>query len=204
MEETLSFRPGFGRALTVVIAIVAVVALVTTAVNSGFVAFMRGLGPGLLIPAVVWALFWRPSVDVGDDGVTLRNILRTITVPWPAVAWIDTKYALTIGTADDRKYTAWAAPAPGFVTARRSSRKDREYLPQSTYAEGSIRPGDLASSLSGQAAFVIRQHLERRVMDGTHDHGESSSSARLQAHWHWDVVAVVGALTVWTAVVLLT
>lgn len=193
MEETQSFRPSYGQILTVAIAIIAVVSLVMSVSSVG--DFARYLGPTLLIPALTWALFWRPSVDVGESGVIFRNIVRTVELPWAMIDWVDTKYALTLGVGDG-KYTAWAVPAPGFIATRRAQRAEGRNLPKDTYEDGTIRPGDIASSLSGQAAMLIRRYLERQPP-------ESGTQAVLQKSWNWDVITIVGVLAVWTAIAVL-
>lgn len=57
--------------------------------------------------ALVWALFVRPAVLLGDDGVTIRNIVRDIHIPWAQVTRVDTRWNLKV-YVQDRGYTAWA------------------------------------------------------------------------------------------------
>ena len=66
------------------------------------------------------------------------------------------RYALTLHTAYG-DYAAWAAPAPSRARVATAGRDDVANLPGSTYGPGgSVRPGDLASSASGQAAMIVR------------------------------------------------
>ncbi len=57
--------------------------------------------------ALVWALFVRPAVLLGDDGVTIRNIARDIHIPWAQVTRVDSRWNLKV-YVQDRGYTAWA------------------------------------------------------------------------------------------------
>lgn len=202
MDHTQTFQPTFGRVLTIAVTAIAVVSLVLTAIGDVGDA-LRYLGPTLLIPALTWALFWRPAVTVGTEGVEMRNVAQSVDIPWESIESVDTKYSLTI-TAGDRTWSAWAAPAPGMVAARRANRAEGKHLPPSTYASGAVRPGDLTSSLSGQAALMIRRELESRTRDHSSPPASPGSSAQPHVHWHWDVLAVVGALAIWTLVVVLT
>lgn len=57
--------------------------------------------------ALVWALFVRPAVVLGDDGVTIRNVMRDIFIPWAQVTRVDSRWNLKV-FVEDRGYTAWA------------------------------------------------------------------------------------------------
>lgn len=72
----------------------------------------------------VYATCIRPVVAIREREVVLRNVLRDITVPWPALREIDTQYALTLTTTDDRVFRAWAAPAPSRFSASRATPSD--------------------------------------------------------------------------------
>ncbi|MCL3862586.1 PH domain-containing protein [Actinotalea sp. K2] len=154
----VEFRARLGRGLTVAVAVLCGIALVSTVLTDPGAALR--LAPALALPAVVvWALFGRPAVIVSDAGVEVRNVLRTVRLPWPSIERIDTKYALTLYTAYG-SYAAWAAPAPSRVQAMGSGPQDLSHLPESSYAAGGVRPGDLLSSASGQAAAHIRRRWE--------------------------------------------
>ena len=57
--------------------------------------------------AVVWSLFVRPAVLLDEDGVTLRNVVRDVHLPWIRVTDVDFRWNLKV-FAGDRAYTAWA------------------------------------------------------------------------------------------------
>jgi hypothetical protein len=57
--------------------------------------------------AVVWSLFVRPAVLLDGDGVTIRNVVRDIHLPWVRVTDVDFRWNLKV-YAGDRAYTAWA------------------------------------------------------------------------------------------------
>lgn len=159
LSTAQTFRPSFGRWLTIAIWSLSAIAIVA--------AFIQGAEAGLravpwlaLLSGAVWAAYFRPEVAVDAGGVRMVNVLRTIVLPWPAIQRIDTKWALTLFTAYG-KFVAWAAPAPGGMNAARISRKAATTLPESTFGPGgSMRPGDHPDSASGAAAAVVRRQWE--------------------------------------------
>lgn len=61
----------------------------------------------LLVMAVVWSLFVRPAVILDESGVTLRNVLRDVHIPWARVTDVDVRWNLRVFVGE-RVYTAWA------------------------------------------------------------------------------------------------
>jgi len=61
----------------------------------------------VLILAVVWSLFVRPAVLLDEDGVTIRNVVRDIHIPWVRVTDVECRWSLKVFVGD-RPYTAWA------------------------------------------------------------------------------------------------
>ena len=57
--------------------------------------------------AVAWVLFVRPAVLLEIGGVTLRNVVRDIHIPWTRLTHTSSRWNLKV-FAGDRGYTAWA------------------------------------------------------------------------------------------------
>lgn len=183
------FRPWFGQALTGVIGAICAVALVGFTLQHGVEAGLRSLAPLALATGACWALFWRPRVVVDDAGVRMVNVARTVTLPWPAIQAVDTKWALTLITSYGR-FTAWAAPAPGAAHVVRSDvRREARNLPSSTFGPDGIRPGDLPTSPSGGAALMIRERWER-LRDAGYLDDPRLEFDEAPVEWHWRVGAV--------------
>lgn len=177
------FRPWFGRALTIVIGSISVVSVIGFGAQHGPGAALRALPFLVAATGACWALFWRPAVIVDLAGVTIVNVTRTITVPWPAIQAVDTKWSLTLITAYGR-FTAWAAPAPGAAhVVRAGSRREARRLPASTYGPDGIRPGDLPTSPSGEAALVIRETWEA-LREAGHLDDPKLEFERAPIEWH--------------------
>jgi hypothetical protein len=190
MQQT--YRAWFGPVLTVVVSVLCLVSLLIVTFQNGVEQGLRAAPWLVLVAGSCWALFWRPHVVVSDGGVRMVNVTRTIDLPWPAIHSIDTKWALTLLTAYG-KYTAWAAPAPGVHQAMRSTKHDVEHLPASTYSEDGIRPGDLPSSPSGNAALLIRRHWEELRDAGFLDDPKLEHD-RATVNWHWRTLLVGAAV----------
>ena len=57
--------------------------------------------------AIVWSLFVRPAVLLDDEGLTIRNVVRDISIPWVQVTDVEFRWNLRVFVGD-RAYTAWA------------------------------------------------------------------------------------------------
>lgn len=186
-SDPVEFRTS-GRLLTTAVAVVCAVGLVLTAMDDLATAVRWAPLLGLVV-LLTWAVLVRPAVIVHDGGVDLRNVLRTVHLPWPAVVRVDTRYALTLVTRD-RSYSAWAAPAPSRAQTLRSSPADLEHLASSATIGGAVRPGDLLSSASGQAAELIRRRWQSLADDGAFS-GPAVELATPQVRWHTGVGVAV-------------
>ena len=178
--------------------LIAGVGLVSTALSGGAEA-VPGIGPLLLIAYLGWLLFWRPSVVVHDAGVRLENPFRSVAVPWAALVQVDTRYALTPITPS-RSYGAWAAPAPGIWGGRNARPEDLQGLPGSTYGPGhSVRPGDLKSTDSGQAARLVRARWQQRLESGAVDAGSAEDTpVTVTVRWlELGATAALVAFSIW-------
>lgn len=190
--DVVEYRPAFGRVLAVVVAVCAGGGLLTGLVSDAS-ATLPYVAPVLLVAVWVWAAYWRPAVLVSPAGVELRNVTRTIELPWPTIQRVDTRYALTLHTAYG-DYAAWAAPAPSRARVVTARSEDARHLPGSSYgAGGSIRPGDLASSASGQAAMLVRARWEELRDAGVLD-DPRVERARPRVRWHVGTLAAIGVL----------
>lgn len=193
---TFSYRPAFGRGLTIAVAVVCALAVVVTLFQDGFAA-AGAFAPWMLLVAwVVWALFWAPEVRVDAAGVHLVNVTRTLHLPWPSIRTVDTKWAFAVVTGWGT-YTAWAAPAGSRRSGRQLSPQDVTELPESTFGPGrSIRPGDSPNSPSGQVALFVRRRLEELHRAGHLDDPKLETD-KVPTRWHVESLAVGAALLLW-------
>lgn len=199
VPTTEEFRPRTSKVLAVLMWAVAAIALVS-ALASG-VAGLLGIPLALAVAFAGFWLFWFPKVSIDDDAITLVNPVRTISVPWPALITVDTKFALKLVTPAGA-FTAWAAPAPGVLGSYRAKPHDVQGLPSSTYGpQRSMRPGDLRNSDSGAAAYLVRSRWASMVEDGLLD-VDHMETAAVQVRYNWLLIGVGAVLLAALAVTL--
>ena len=199
-EDTqgISIPSRFGRVLAVGTVAVAAIGFLVTVAGAGLEGVTRWIWPFAFVSYAAWAVFWLPTVTVSDGGVTLRNVLRTIHLPWPSIQGIDTKYALTLVTQYG-KFAAWAAPAPTRYSVGSVDKTELGRLPESTYYAGTIRPGDNPASDSGQAALIVRTRWEH-LRDAGHLDDARLERERPAVRWHIATIVTLVVLLVATAV----
>lgn len=142
----------------------------TQGVGTGIVV----LGPMVLVATTAWLVLANPHVRVDDSSVTVVNPLRTFVVDFQSVTEVVTRFALTIHAAD-HTVVAWSAPAPSGrdrVFGGRDRRHDadaKSVPPSAIRVDGTVRPGDLPGSSSGDAASMVRRRWESARASGALD-----------------------------------
>lgn len=176
MGETRTYRSAFSRALAVVAVALSGVLLLWMALTAEPREALRYGAPVALVGVLAWLAFWRPLVEVSDGGVEIRNVWRTVRVPWPALQDIDSRLGLRLVTAYG-SYQAWAVPAP------RRTRGAVAVEP----TEAAMWVSERWDELRG-AGYLDDPRLER---------------PRAETRTHTAAVAVVAALVVLTVVLAL-
>ncbi len=113
---------------------------VTDVVGSGLAEARLGVGVGAGVALVGIAVYLRPAVLIGDDGVVFRNVVTTASASFARIEEVSMRWSLEIVGDDGRKAAAFAAPASrgaktgvfGNDTAERVIADDREGRPDAT------------------------------------------------------------------------
>lgn len=193
MAESITVASRFGQTLAAGTAVLAVLVIVVTAVDGGVAAAIRLLPALALAVTLAWLIFWQPSVTVSDGGVVIRNVLRTIELPWPSITDVDTRWALTLHTSYGR-FVAWSAPAPGLVASRDAAGDSAlKGLPKNTYRGGTARAADHPDTDSGQAALLVRQRWQA-MRDAGHLSDGRLEREKPRTRIHWSSIAITAAL----------
>ncbi|NEN06870.1 PH domain-containing protein [Diaminobutyricibacter tongyongensis] len=150
------------------------------------------LFPAAFVALFAWEALWSPRVEVDDSGVRLRNVLRTVFVPWAALIHVDTKYSLTLYTPGHR-YAAWAAPAPGRASSYRATKSRSGNSGSRAPLDGdAARPGDLLGTESGEAAYLVRSRWDRLRERGAFETGVADTTkVTVTTHWATAVALIV-------------
>jgi len=201
-----SFHSRFNRILAVVAWALTLFALVTSVVAGVLVptTVARIVLPLALVALAAYAVLWRPRLVVDDEAVTVVNVLRTVVIPWSALIDVDTKFSLTLRTPNGR-YSVWAAPAPGRTGVAMARRAERRHGNQvQTAAMGNrSRPGDLVTTESGEAAYLVRDRWNSLVESGRVEAGIAETVA-VQVRWHWVLDVALALLLIATIVTAAT
>jgi hypothetical protein len=194
-DGPVTYRPRATRILGGAIFAICGIGLVGLLIDSGIGGLLRYGWWIALAGVLAWGLFWNPNVQVDDAGVKVVNVFRSITLPWPSIKEIDTKWSLTLITAYG-SFAAWAAPAPGRYATRNVTEQEIKHLPSTSFDEaGSIGPGDNPNSSSGQAALAIRRRWEA-LRDAGHLDNPRLEFDRVPVRWHVELIVVLAALLV--------
>lgn len=156
------FRPRSAPAAAAAWGLVSLGWLALAVTDTGAAGLANQLPWVVLVGALVWAVLVRPAVFVGPHGVRLRNPWRDVDVPWSALTSVETRFALTLRTADGRSWSAWAAPASGRLSDPRMTRSEVAALALDDEAPTASASW---SSSSGAVAAWIRRERRRAAAD---------------------------------------
>lgn len=167
--------------------------MLLSALFGGMEATLRSVPTIALLAYAGWTVLWRPNLVITDEHVSVRNVLTSLVVPWPALIQVDTKFALTLVTPGHR-YSVWVAPAPGALTSqrigRRSRRADRENPLEERPEHGRALPGELPGSESGDAARRVRARWDALIESGDLQTG-AAETTQVTRTVHVGVIAVL-------------
>lgn len=193
------FRPRTGIVVCILWAILGLIWLVLC-VRSGWRDVMSQAPFVALISTVVYAVCGRPLVIVGPQQVLLRNVIRDVTIPYPAITALDTQYALTITTFDGRRHQAWAAPAGGRLGAARMTEEERKSLTWSGPVQDIPSSAALRSDAGAAAAAIRRRWDPQR----NPELALPRDSTHVQVRWATGILVAFVVSTMATLVVALT
>lgn len=125
MGTEQTYRPQFSRGLGAVTMSVCALVLVSFVLTGHPVRILQYGAQCALVALIAWMAFWTPYVRISDGGIEVRNVLRTVTVPWPALEGLDSRLGLRLIT-DYGNFDAWAVPAPRRGVVRKQRRAARE------------------------------------------------------------------------------
>lgn len=191
---TVVLRPSSAPWLTGLGILFCVGGLVSLATDGTREELLR-FGPLLALGALaVWAMFWRPVVAVSDGEVVLRNVLRTIRIPWPSLNAVETRFALVLHTSGGR-FTAWAAPASGGPGPMPRAGNRLENMSDQA-GRGTVRASERPGSPSGDAATVV--HLRWAALrDAGYLDRPHADAPGPSIRWHWWTIGAALALVAW-------
>lgn len=187
------FVSRFNRGLAVTLwAVVALVFVVTVLNDTTWTDRVLAVVPTVFGGLFGWVVLWRPHMVISDDGIRVVNVFSTADVPWAALVHVDTRFALTLVTPS-RRVVVSSAPAPGRIgvaMARRQEQRGGRAVPDAE--SGGRRAGDMLSTDSGDAAYLVRWHWDELRERGAIELG-TADSVRVPVVPHWASIALLVA-----------
>ena len=115
---------------------------------------------GLVLSAIFYLIFIHPKVVFFDEGLTIVNPLKTITLGWHDVDDIDARFTMyVVNKISGEKIHAFAAQAPGRYHSR--TVHPNEVKGMRVGDSGMIRAGESPRTSSGAATAIARARLEQ-------------------------------------------
>lgn len=162
MYETFRPKSNFGWAATSYILITLFAANSIIVVTSFFQTILELIFFGIL-GGLAYLIWIKPKLVLGEEGIKVVNPLKTEWISYTQVLELETKWVLTI-THTEGQTRVWVAPATG----KRRWIADKTFgwygsaipLTKSGVTDSESMSASL-NSLSGQAAYMIRERIKR-------------------------------------------
>jgi Bacterial PH domain len=123
--------------------------------------------------AVAWSIFVRPSVVINAQGVTIKNIVRDIHIPWAALTDVSTRWNLKV-MAGDQGYNAWAISSQ--VDRPRSASSGLFRIPVSARSN---RVGSAATSPSPAATKVTARAVAESIQRAKQEYDDAVEAGEI-------------------------
>ena len=153
----VTFYSRSGRVLAVVVASIGVLGVVGFFSTRGPVGGTVALIVVVILTLGLYALLWRPRLEVHDAGVLIVNPFTSHRLEWPSILAVDMRWALTITTATG-SIAVWAVPRPSRGSDAFGVRTDTYRLPDYD-AEKLHEQQDSTSRVDNAAMRVIQSRL---------------------------------------------
>ena len=143
--------------------------------------------------AVAWSVFVRPAVLLDAGGVTLRNIMRDVHIPWARLSGVTSRWNLKI-LVGERSYNAWAISAQVDRPQRASAGMFRVPLPgrPNGVASAGARPFTTVHNATAQSlALVVKAAKQEYDESVAHGQLPASPDAAVRITWVPLVMAVL-------------
>lgn len=129
----------------------------------------------IFVLAMAWAVFVRPCVMIDIGGVTLRNVVRDVRVPWDQLTHTSARWNLKV-FAGDQGYTAWAISSEHERPRGVSGGMFR--MPVPGRLQG-VREADVTASTT--AARVTAQSVAQTITMAKQEYDEAVAEGELSA-----------------------
>jgi hypothetical protein len=116
-----------------------------------------------VLGVIVYGIWIKPKMVLGVESIEVVNPLRTQIIRYTEVLELETKWALSIIHTEGRT-TVWVAPASGkqrWIADKKFGWYSSGLTVSQSRQEGEESMSSSLDSLSGQAAYIIRERIKR-------------------------------------------
>lgn len=162
MNETFRPRSNFAWAATTYV-LIALFAVNTIWVVEDNLQIIRDLVFCVILSALVYFFWLKPKLVLRADVIEVVNPFRTELIAYNDVLELETKWSLTI-IHTGGKSKVWVAPASGkqrWVAEKKFGWIGGHSTTSGSKSEGMESMSASLDSLSGQAAYMIRERMKR-------------------------------------------
>lgn len=121
------------------------------------------LGACAVLSVVVYAFWIKPKLVIGAEFVEVVNPTRTETIRYSEIIDLETKWSLLI-IHSNGKTRVWVAPASGkqrWIADKKFGWYGSGLTPNESNHGGEESMSGSLNSVSGQAAYMIRERIKR-------------------------------------------
>jgi hypothetical protein len=162
VNETFRPRSNFAWAATSYV-LIALFATNSLWVNGDNVQIMRDLLLCVILSSLVYVFWIKPKLVLRIDAVEIVNPLRTEMISYSDILDLETKWSLAI-VHTRGKSRVWVAPASGkqrWVAEKKFGYFGGNMPTSNSKVTGTESMSASLDSLSGQAAYMIRERIKR-------------------------------------------
>jgi len=123
--------------------------------------------------SVAWSIFVRPAVRLDAEGVTIRNVVRDVQIPWTRLTHAESRWNLRVFTGD-RGFTAWAISSQ----VERPRRAPGAFFGLGSPGPTNMEPG-AGAARSTTATKVTALTVARSIGQAKREYDEAVASGRL-------------------------
>ncbi|MGO2632427.1 MAG: hypothetical protein ACTII7_00775 [Galactobacter sp.] len=144
-----------------------------------------GLSVIVWIAAICWLLFLifvAPKLSIGPGGVTCRNVIVQVFIPWRRLADVKQTLFIELVPRAGEAIKVWSAPVSSFQRVRQRSRDAAARSQAGTYSESQPKTPELPKALL--------EERDRRL-EGTNGRGMNGEVAKSFLKRDWSICGVL-------------
>ena len=192
---TYTLRSGSTAKFFYMFIVIAVIVLATAIKTGGLGDALWSVPVAGLIAVLGWALYWRPAVQVGPEGVRVINPFTVAQIPWGDFKFIERRYGMYLYSNAGRKIPVWAFPSKAGVRAGSDAAPVTEAAPVLSFDGGAVGGGAVSAGAVSSDGKVAPLGTSLKVTMGQADEIITKRAAQIRGNKK--LRAELGAASAW-------